>query len=347
MKWPAAVTALVALPLAVVTVAACGNSGGSEDPDGGGSGSSGDAPDGTGCTALTPRSQPVESFLGPGGLQTRMDALIDGAQTSLDIQMYLFTVQDIANRIVSAQQRGVAIRLILDPDEAGNNNVEPILTSGGVNWKNASTIFTYSHAKYVIADGDTAVIMSMNWNADAMVNERNYGFVDKDAEDVADLQAIFEQDWSLANGQTAPAANLSCTRLIVSPTNSKVRLLEHINSAQTTLDVETMYISESSIQDAILDAKSRGVTVRVIVEDPADEVIPILKNAGIPVKTPGPYYLHAKLIIADQVAFVGSENMSYTSLNKNREVGALVFEPDAFAPIQSQFDTDWTNSVTQ
>jgi phosphatidylserine/phosphatidylglycerophosphate/cardiolipin synthase-like enzyme len=108
-----------------------------------------------------------------------------------------------------------------------------------------------------------------------------------------------------------------------------------------------MYISESSIQDAILDAKSRGVTVRVIVEDPADEVIPILKNAGIPVKTPGPYYLHAKLIIADQVAFVGSENMSYTSLNKNREVGALVFEPDAFAPIQSQFDTDWTNSVTQ
>ena len=28
----------------------------------------------------------------------------------------------------------------------------------------------------------------MNFNADAMVNERNYGIVDKDPEDVADLQ---------------------------------------------------------------------------------------------------------------------------------------------------------------
>jgi hypothetical protein len=36
--------------------------------------------------------------------------------------------------------------------------------------------------------------------------------------------------------------------------------------------------------------------------------------------------------------------MSFTSLTKNREVGALVFEPSAFAPIQTQFDTDWAGA---
>lgn len=329
--------------LASLLAAGCRSDPPGDSPD---AGSTVDAPDGTGCTALTPRSQPLESFVGPIGLQARMGALIDGAQTSLDIQMYLFTVRDLATRLVAAKARGVAIRMILDPDEAGNYNVEPTLTSGGVNWKNASTLYTYSHAKYVLADHDQAVIMSMNWNADAMTNERNYGVVDRDPEDVADLQAIFDQDWALANGQTVAAPDLTCTRLVVSPTNAKVRILEHIKSATSTLDVEVMYITETSVRNEILAAKARGVTVRVIINDPMDASVPYFKMAGIPVKEPGPFYLHAKLLIADSVAFVGSVNMSPTSLAKNREVGVLVFEPSALTAIQSQFDTDWTASTT-
>jgi cardiolipin synthase A/B len=305
-------------------------------------------PDGTGCTALTPRTQPVEPFIGPTGLQARMTALIDGAKTSIDIHMYLWTVKELANRLVAAKQRGVVVRAILDPDQPGNDNVEPILTSGGVDWKNATSLYTYSHAKYLIVDKQQVAIMSMNFNVDAMLNERNYGIIDKDPEDLADVQAIFEYDWKMANGATGlDPVDLACTRLIVSPTNSKVRILEHIKSATTSLDVEVMYISEASVRSAITDAKARGVNVRVLIEDPADDSVPVFKAAGIPVKQPpSSMYLHAKLLIADQVAFVGSENFSFTSLTKNREVGALVFEPEAFAPIKTQFDSDWNVSTT-
>lgn len=305
-----------------------------------------DGPDGTGCTALTPRETAVESFVGPTGLEARIGALIDGAQHTLDIQMYLWTVQSLANKVVAAKNRGVAVRIILDPDEAGNNNVEPIFTSGGVTWKNSSMLYTFSHAKYMLIDRETAVIMSMNFNVDAMRSERNYGIVDRDPEDVADVEAIFEQDWAMANGQAPKPADLTCTRLVVSPTNSKARLLDHINSAQTTLDVELMYISEDAIRMAIGAAKSRGVAVRAILEDPNDESIPYLQGLGIPVRIADTFYLHSKLIIADEVAFVGSENMSFTSLTKNREVGALVFEPAPFQTIKSQFDTDWATETT-
>ena len=304
-----------------------------------------DAPDGTGCTALTPRTQPVESFIGPTGLEMKMGALIDGAQSTLDVQMYLFTVTSIAQKIVAAKQRGVVVRMLLDKDEAGNANVTPTFTQAGVNWKWAPSLYTFSHAKYMVIDKQQAVIMSMNWNLDAMRNERNYGIVDRDIEDVADVQAIFDQDWALANGTSNQPANLMCTRLVVSPTNSKTRLLEHIKSATTNLDVEVMYVSETTIRDAIIAAKQRGVAVRVIMNEPTDPAVASFKAAGIVVKTPATFFLHAKLIVADQVAFVGSENMSFTSLTKNREVGALVFEPTAFAPIQSQFDADWTSST--
>ena len=91
------------------------------------------------------------------------------------------------------------------------------------------SLYTYAHAKYMIIDGDTAVIMSTNFNVDAMDSERNYGMVDRDPDDVADVQAIFDMDWAAAGGETPRPADLACTRLIVSPNNARARLVELID----------------------------------------------------------------------------------------------------------------------
>ncbi|HSN29752.1 MAG TPA: phospholipase D-like domain-containing protein [Kofleriaceae bacterium] len=336
MKYLVLVVALAA------SLAACGSNHPADTTD-----APPDIPDGTGYTPTTPRTQMPDTFVGPTGLQYRLGTLIDSAQHSLDVQMYLFTVRALADKIVAAQQRGVTVRVILDPDEAGNQQVTPTFTTANINWKNASTVYQYSHAKYLIIDRASAVIMSMNFNLDAMNNERNYGMVDKDPEDVADLQLVFDQDWALANGQTPPAPDLTCTRLIVSPTNAQQRIYSLIQGSQHTLDIESLYITDSALRSAIVSAANRGVTVRVILEDPSDQssntdATTTFKNAGIPVKyATTQFYLHAKLIISDGVAFVGSENLSPTALQKNREVGALAFEPPAVQPIQAQFDADW------
>lgn len=302
-------------------------------------------PDGTGCTALTPRSQDVESFVMPQGFEARMNSVIDGAQSSIDIQMYLWTSTSLADKVIAAKNRGVAVRVLMDPDHAGNSTVKSKLTAGGVSWKDAPSIYEFSHAKYLIIDKKAAVILSGNWNYDAFVSERNYGFTDRDPEDIADTQAIFDADWASANGNASMPADLTCTRLIVSPTNSKQRILEFINTATTTLDIEAMYISETTVRNAIGAAKTRGAAVRVIVNEATDDSVTYFKSLGIPVKTPGgAFFLHAKLVIANDIAFVGSENYSYTSLAKNREVGGLVFEPSAFAPIKTQFESDWNTA---
>ncbi|MGE0401099.1 MAG: phosphatidylserine/phosphatidylglycerophosphate/cardiolipin synthase family protein [Kofleriaceae bacterium] len=329
------------IAVAVLALAACRteNGAGDDATDGG----PGVDASGVGCSMTSPRAVPPEAFVGPGGLQQRMTQLIDGAEDTLDISMYLWTVKPLAERVVAAKQRGVAVRVLLDPDSPGNDSVKPIFAAGGVNVRLSPTLYTFSHAKYLLIDGDTAVIMSMNFNVDAMNNERNYGMVNRDPDDVADVQAIFDQDWAMSGGEPPQPADLACTRLIVSPTNAQARIVDHINSAQDTLELQIMYLSETTVRDAIIAASQRGVTVRVIIEDPSDDAIPMLKAAGVSVKTStNSYYLHAKLITADGVPFVGSENMSFTSLNKNREVGALVFEPSAAAVVTSQFESDWS-----
>jgi phosphatidylserine/phosphatidylglycerophosphate/cardiolipin synthase-like enzyme len=87
--------------------------------------------------------------------------------------------------------------------------------------------------------------------------------------------------------------------------------------------------------------------VRVILEATMDntDTISTLKAAGIEVhNSAASFYLHAKLIVSDGVAFIGSENFSPTSLTRNREVGELLFEQDQLTPIHDQFDSDWSSS---
>ncbi len=301
---------------------------------------------GVGCTPTSPRTVTPEAFVAPTGLQDRILSFIDSAQSTLDVQMYLFTVTAISDRLVAAKDRGVAVRVLLDPDHAGNANVRSRLTSAGVPNRNDPTIYSFAHAKYLIADGDRAIVMSANFNADAMTDERNYGMVDRDPDDLADLQAIFDQDWASGGGETATIADLSCTRLIVSPNNSKQRILDLIDGANETLEVEALYISDSQVRDAVIAARGRGVVVRVILEGSMDntDTIAELQAAGIEVHNATTFYLHAKLIIADGVAFIGSENFSLTSLTKNREVGALLFEPAQASVSRDQFDADWSST---
>lgn len=301
-----------------------------------------DAP-GPGCWGMSPRMVTPETFVGPSGLSSRIASLIDGAQDTLDVQMYLFTVTSIADRIIAAKNRGVAVRVILDPDHEGNVTVRNKLKQAQVPARDAPALYSFAHAKYLLIDGKAAVIMSMNFNVDAMNNERNYGMITRDPDDIADVQAIFDMDWAAGGGETPQPADLACTRLVVSPNNAKTRLLEFINGAKSTLDVEVMYISEQGIRDAIVAARQRGVNVRVLIESSGDntEVKNYFLANGIAVKSAYNVYVHSKLLIADGVAFVGSENFSITALTKNREVGAFVFEPTPAALIQQTFEADW------
>ena len=92
-----------------------------------------------------------------------------------------------------------------------------------------------------------------------------------------------------------------------------------------------------------------GTTVRVLLANtkkvPENKpVIAELQKAGIIVFTPKKPYIHAKIIVVDQMyLYVGSMNMTTNSMDKNREVGIL-FEDTAIArQVLGDMDVDETN----
>jgi phosphatidylserine/phosphatidylglycerophosphate/cardiolipin synthase-like enzyme len=340
------VIVLLVVAVAAVTTG-CGGGGGTADDTGDDTGTPDAATD---ClTPTSPRSAPPELYIGPTGLETRMIGFIDSAQTSLDLQMYLFTTDSIADAVIAAKQRGVAVRVVLDPDHEGNPDVRARLQGAGVMTRDAPGSYPYSHAKYMILDGDRVVIQSANFNYTSMANERNYGILDRDAQDVADLQKVFDTDWT--GVEAPPQPDLTCSRLIVTPINARSRVVQLIASATATLDVEVIYLSDTNIRNAVLEAHGRGVAVRVLlasVDDYPDNIdaITLLQGEGVPVKVATSLDIHAKLVVADGVVFVGSQNMSTSALTQNREVGALVFEPTPAGIAIAQFATDWAGAAT-
>ncbi len=138
--------------------------------------------------------------------------------------------------------------------------------------------------------------------------------------------------------------------IIVSPYDGD-EILDFINSAEQSLDVEVYLISSTEVIDAFADAKERGVRVRVIVdagvyEEGNDWVLERLAENGIPVKYgSGHKRYHSKFIIKDgKAVIVGSHNLSYSALYQNREV-SIILNNILIEEFKEIFEEDWNQGI--
>lgn len=344
--------AFIALVLATLGGACVATEETTADDDDGGSGGQAEGGGGAGgmdpapaCDARVPRPQEPEVLIGPAGLEARLVGLMDGAQSEIALMMYQLSCNGCVTGLINAHSRGVHVRVLYDEAQTVNAGAINQLTAAGVEIKPSPAEFNHAHAKVMVIDGAFAVVMSANMNVYSMSSERNYGVIDTDPQDVAQLLAVFERDW---NG--SGDVDTSCTRLIISPENARERLLDLINGATERLDLAVMYVSDPAVKNAIKAKVQEGVPTRVLLAHPEwidgnPATAQELSAVGAETKYLYAFELHAKLVMADGVPFVGSENLSTNALENNREVGLLVTEPGPAAVIQEQFEADWAQGT--
>jgi phosphatidylserine/phosphatidylglycerophosphate/cardiolipin synthase-like enzyme len=333
----------------VLLVGGCGGSPGAATVDRpGGAGGKGDdpnelSPGAAACEPASLRAPTPEVLVAPEGYEEAILARLATAEQTLDVQMYQLERPSYVDALLAAHERGVHVRVLLHGAEEVNAVASQRLIAAGVDAREPPAGFPHYHPKVALLDGTTAIVMSGNWN-ESGVTERNYAVVLQDLDDVADLAAIFEADFDGA------PLDLTCTRLLVTPLNARERLLAHLRSATRRLDLSIMYMTDRAARDVVLERAAAGVPVRVLLADPTwitsnTATAERLAEAGIPVEHYLVSRLHAKLMLADDVAFIGSENLSRTSLDQNREIGVLLSEPAILERLDAQFEADWAAGV--
>lgn len=323
--------------------AGSGGAAGADAGTGGGGGSGGVVP---ACSELDPRSVPAElAVLPEAGEAPFVDAL-SAAKVSIDVMVYQMGYGGVLDALTQKAKAGVTVRVILDASQKGvNQKYHDVLVQAGASVVWSDPDFTYMHAKLIVVDDAVAVISTGNYLKSFMLKERNLVVTDRDPWDLANLSALFDADFA---GQSP---SLTCTRLLVSPINAKARILALIAGAKTSLVVESMQFADTSVKAAVAARKAAGVDVRVILANPSwidanQSAATFLASQGIPARWLGAPSVHVKAMVADGArAYVGSENLSYTSLNKNREVGLVMTETAAVKAMVSTFEKDWASAT--
>jgi len=293
------------------------------------------------CNATDPRAEPIAMYATPEAGEAPYVEALKTATTSIDLAIYLMGYGGILDELEAKARAGVKVRVILDElKRSTNQKYYDRLVAAGAEVKWSDPVWDYFHNKYFVVDGKVAVFSTGNFSKSYSIDlERNYVGVIRDAADLADLTALFEADWTDA----VPA--MTCTRLVIAPINARQRILDVIDGAQHTLVIESMQFADTGVREAVKRRIAAGVEVRAMLADAAwidanAGAATFLNDLGVTVKSIP--HLHSKMLIADgKVAYVGSENFSYTSLTKNREVGAILVDAPSLAPLIDTFEKDW------
>lgn len=126
--------------------------------------------------------------------------LIDSAENSIDIQIYVFTSRDVIEALGRAKARGVDIRIIMERNVISGHNKQSYheLAAKGFNIRYASKAYQLTHSKFMIIDDEIVLVGSHNLSNSALYKNREASVVIRDAATLQEFQEVFETDWHLA-----------------------------------------------------------------------------------------------------------------------------------------------------
>ncbi|HEY5089603.1 MAG TPA: phospholipase D-like domain-containing protein [Polyangia bacterium] len=280
----------------------------------------------------------VEPDAGP---QAVLD-LITSARASLWMEMYLLTDDRAIAAIAGRAAAGCDVRVILEPapyqDAGANQTAFDRLAAAGVDVRWSTARFTYTHAKTFTIDHVRLAVLTLNLTTAGLTGNREYAALDDDPTDVAAAETIFAAD---ALGATTA---LPAGRLVTSPESTRPALRALIDDARTSLALETEELTDTAIVGALLDARARGVAVTLAWPGPASGAgSPFLELAatGAVVRAVTAPPIHGKVLVADgRTLYVGSANLTPTSLDDNREMGLWLDQPATAALIATTVADD-------
>lgn len=334
----------------------------------------------------------IRTFTSPDCSFDAVIQALNSANVSVFIEMYSFSNPFILDVLKDLSSKGVNIRIILQKHHVSSFENEytfwaayQLNQSGAhVYWAN-ETEFRYTHAKFVIIDNKTVLIESENWAKSGIPKDPTYGnrgwgvIIENNA--LADyFLDVFLYDLSLADpygpeeepgtpvsyavssGNYEPHFSLHTyneyveVTPVLSPDFSEELIIDLINSANETIYIEQMYIYSdlTGIIDALINAKQKGVDVRIILDPRSsenNETAEILTQHGIWVAYANTSYygspyifvtMHNKGVIVDgKIVLISSINWSPTSLRENREVGVLIKNEHVAQYYEEIFNYDW------
>lgn len=253
--------------------------------------------------------------------------LIESAEESIRIQVYIFTEKRIRSALIDAHRRGVDVQVLLEPFVYGapsiNKTTFNLLDQAGIPVSYTSeSNYTFTHTKMLLVD-DIYIIGTGNLSYSSFRHNQEFFAVGNDPEIYQTLLTMWEKDQKhLPHSPSHPS-------LVFSPLGAREKITTLIDAAESSLEIYAQSLSDIQIKNLLKQKHDQWIDITISMGNlekyPANEDdIQELRDHGIYIETPDKPYVHAKAIFVDgKIGYIGSINFTQNSIENNREVGIL------------------------
>lgn len=315
----------------------------------------------------------------------RMLADIQNAQRSITMEAYIYWAGDIGRKFAEAlaakAREGLTVKLLLDAVGSAtiSDEILDILQNSGckiawyhpVHWYTIQRVNNRTHRKSLIIDGRLGYTggagIADHWLGNAE-NEEHWRDVQVriDGPAVTALQSGFAQNWLettnelITGGDFYPppdeTGTLPVQSVLSSPESgaSSVRTLYYLSivCARKSIHIANPYfIPDEAAVQTLIDAKKRGVDVKIIVSGAHNDntlayynssaTYGELLEAGIEIYYFNRTMLHHKVMIVDGLwSTVGTTNFDNRSFALNDENNICVYDRAFAADLEGDFTKD-------
>lgn len=282
---------------------------------------------------------------------------ISAAKKSIDMTMYELSDPKAQTALQDAAKRGVTVRVLFDSDTApqGGKEVNQAayndLKANGVDVKWAWPGVLW-HQKSVVRDGKAVAIMTCNLYSPYYPMVRDFAVITDNPATVSGVVATFNADFKKTDGPPTKGVAPKGSELIWSP-GAQTGLVNLIKSARTgtTLYAEDEQLDSEPIEQALVAAAKRGVTVNVTMTYSASYVdgFNTLVAGGVHLslyQPNAPLYIHAKaLSVNDNTVYVGSSNFTTAMTNQDRNAGIITTDPKVVRGVTATMASDFAGAT--
>jgi phosphatidylserine/phosphatidylglycerophosphate/cardiolipin synthase-like enzyme len=117
--------------------------------------------------------------------------LIKNAKSEIKLEVYEFSYRILAD----ARNRGVSVKVILEPSVYQNNGMFNYLVNKGIEVSWASN-FHNTHSKFMVVDDSIVLVGSMNWSENSMKNNREASVIIYSKDVSKEFEGVFDSDFS-------------------------------------------------------------------------------------------------------------------------------------------------------
>ena len=315
---------------------------------------------------------------------------IRGARTSITFETYIYWSGEIGEAFTQAlsEKARAGVPVSVTVDWVGSAKMDRALLTrmeeAGVRlkryrplrWYNLRRLNHRTHRKLLVVDGKIGFTGGVGiadlWqgNAEDPDHWRDTHFR-VEGPVVAQFQAAFNDNWikttgDLLNGAPyfpplEPVGELDAHLFIASPAGGSESMhlmyLLALAAADSTIDLAAAYfVPDELTMQAFVDARKRGVRVRVLVPGPHIDAEAVriaskgtwatLLQAGVEIHVYQPTMMHTKMLIIDnELVSVGSTNFDPRSFRLNDEANLNIYDRMFAQQMTQVFEEDMKPAV--